>query len=413
MLCPSCNSTLQAASRPTCISPSNRVLRVASSTTKSNHSQNNKRRSHSGRTIGYAIRPAVKSEHQTTAILWFYPLGGCSTIVNTAGASFDETEYECSVISVDRPSIGDTDPYLALSTAAEKHTDPFLHRIERHADDVLAVLEHEDITNVYILAVCLGHPYALQVARRLMQKPPPQHGDNVSQEPTSSIELKGITLVAPFVSTACPQSWKVARLGHRVPSLVLRAATNAMASIPIGWLVTEAAVQKIVDGQNEYDWTEDDVADFVEALAITGGHTKDAKATEAQLGSNPVWQSVCDDFAVESGCGLRICNEDDSNGMRNADDDDTCDSAGPLLFPIAVHACQEDTVAPLAAVQWLTKRCLGSTAEVEIHEEIHCHEVMTCLGGPPRSPGLLHAIAREWKLAPAAVAPRVAAPKPA
>jgi len=357
----------------------------------------------------------VKSEHENTAILWFYPLGGCSTIVDTAGASFDEMEYECSVISVDRPSIGDTDPLLALSTAAEKqNADPFLHHIERHADDVLAVLEHEDITKVYILAVCLGHPYALQVARRLMQKSQ-LHGDNSSQEHTN-IELKGITLVAPFVSTACPQSWKVARLGHRVPSLVLRAATNVMTSIEqlaIGWVVTEAVIQKIVDGQNEYDWTKDDVADFVEALAIMGEHTKYARATEAQLGSNPVWQSVCDDFAVESGCGLRICNEDDSNGIHNADDGDKCDSTGRLLFPIAVHACREDKIAPLEAVQWLTKRCLGPTVEVEIHEEIHCHEVMTCLGGPPRSPGLLHAIAREWKLAPAAVAPSVAAPKPA
>eukprot|EP00979_Chaetoceros_neogracilis_P012711 scaffold3453_cov256-Chaetoceros_neogracile.AAC.7 len=125
---------------------------------------------------------------------------------------------------------------------------------------------------------------------------------------------------------------------------------TSIEQLAIGWVVTEAVIQKIVDGQNEYDWTKDDVADFVEALAIMGGHTKYARATEAQLGSNPVWQSVCDDFAVESGCGLRICNEDDSNGMHNADDGDKCDSAGPLLFLIAVHACREDKIAPLEAV---------------------------------------------------------------
>jgi pimeloyl-ACP methyl ester carboxylesterase len=70
------------------------------------------------------------------------------------------------VISVDRPSIGDTDPLLALSTAAEKqNADPFLHHIKRHADDVLAVLEHEDITKVYILAVCLGIDAKVAAAR--------------------------------------------------------------------------------------------------------------------------------------------------------------------------------------------------------------------------------------------------------
>jgi hypothetical protein len=224
--------------------------------------------------------------------------------------------------------------------------------------------------------------YALEVARRLIYDP------NLAQ-------IKGLTLVAPFVSTSCKHSWKIARLGNWVPSLVLTCATKTIAfgePLFLSMFLSESALKKLVSEEEQalFGWNDSDFKDIVDTLPVVGKVTANAKVTEAQLGANSMWQQVCDDFAVESGCGLVV--EDGEETTKSPNQQGTVPS-----FPIVIHACRKDTIAPCAAVEWLARRCYGNSTII-IHDEIHSHEVMTFLGGPPRNPGLLHAIARDWEL---------------
>lgn len=132
------------------------------------------------------------------AVVYFYPLSGCARFLS----QMDLEGYRCSLVAVDRPCCGATSAALDLTckqphetpamdsevgccrssaTIHPKHDDT-LRRIEGHAKDVLEVLMFENIQKVYILRVCIGHPYAIEVCRQL----------------------------PPFVSTMCPQSWHVA-----------------------------------------------------------------------------------------------------------------------------------------------------------------------------------------------------------
>ena len=376
---------------PKMISPSNKVMQ----------SKNGNKT----RTIAYAIyRPksivhGEKSPQKsvavpTRAILWFYPLGGCSISVDHAAPSFLQHNYNACVISVDRPGVGATD---SLATAADHAatTNNFpMDRIQGHADDVLEVLEHEGIIEVYILAVCLGHPYALEVSRRLMTRSNDDNSDN-----HNSIQLKGMALVAPFVSSACPQSWRVVRLGNRVPSFVLSWATEIMVSAEkrvLPMVLSESALKKLVsEEEREYfGWHEADFQDIVKGVSVMIEQTAPSKSTEARLGVSALWQQICDDFAVESGCGLNL-NEHEVIETKEVNNETKLNLPS---FPIQIHACREDKIAPGAAVEWLARRCFGTT-EITWHPEAHSHEIMTFLGGPPRSPFLLHEIAKSWHLA--------------
>ena len=284
------------------ISPSNKVIQSQNSTKT--------------RTIGYAIyRPNTivarsekpspqKTGASTRAILWFYPLGGCSISVDHAAPSFQQHNYAACVISVDRPGVGATD---ALTTTTSSSNFP-MDRIQGHADDVLEVLEHEGITEVYILAICLGHPFALEVSRRLMAR---NNSDDDNFDNKNSSELKGMALVAPFVSSACPHSWRVVRLGNRVPSFVLSWGTELMASaekVLLPMVLSESALKKMV-GEEERDyfgWHESDFEDMVKSISVMTEQSAPSKSTDARLGVSAEWQQICDDFAVESGCGLKV-----------------------------------------------------------------------------------------------------------
>ena len=322
------------------------------------------------RTIGYSFCQATNPQHRTTAIVLFYPLAATSLIVDVAAESGAYDNYRANVLCVDRPGVG--------NTAGLPETIGSMERIERHADDVLRVLDHHGIQSVYLLGTCLGHPYAIQVARHLLQQ---------CRSDASSCRLKGITLVAPFVSPACPSSWRIARLGASVPSFILRAATSTFTSIgsaSIPLFLTPKQLKKMIsrEEQEEFGWSsgEDDTDNgdsncerAVQLALKMHKLSRDAQAIEARLGADSSWQQTCDAFA---------------NELRS----------NQCSFPINIHASREDKVAPLESVLWIADRCYGGRDVVHIDGRVHSHEVMTMFGGPPGHPIIMHEIARAWNL---------------
>ena len=249
-------------------------------------------------------------------------------------------------------------------------------------------------TKVYLLPICLGHPFAVQVALRLL---PSKQEDGTVGGNGGDIELCGLTMVAPFASTLCPDSWRIARLGHAVGSWMLRASTGLAASLkstlmPL-FLKPSTLESLFSDSEKEKgDWKDPD--DYQEMCRVAmemeeAGWTRLAMPIDARLGTSPVWQSrVCDVFAQQSGCGLVVENGDNQNTQEP--------SSSPII-PIKIHACLADKVAPFDAIEWLVRRCYGGSV-VQIEEWAQCHEIMTFLGGPLRNPTLLFNVAQDWGL---------------
>lgn len=327
------------------------------------------------RQIGYGIVPS--SNNKNAAIVLFYPLSGCSLAISRAAASF--RDYQCHVICVDRPDCGATSALLAPDDNNDDDSIDFaVHRIRGHANDVMEVLTHEGIEQVYLLGVCLGHPYALEVGRRLLD--------------TQKLQICGLTLVAPFVSTASPHSWRVARLGAAVPSLVLYCCTESLlsvSSILTPMLLRPSMIERMVTPHEKetFGWTtdgSDDFSDLVDLILEMQSRTTNARGTEARLGVTPSWQRhVCDAFA--SGCGLIV-------------DDESKVTTNQCQFPIRIHVSRKDKLAAIESVEWIADRCFGGRDVITIEEDIRSHELMTMFGGPPRNPILMHQIARNWGL---------------
>lgn len=214
------------------------------------------------------------------------------------------------------------------------------------------------------------------------------------------------------MSTACSNTWYLARIGNLVPSLVLSAATDAMVSIgsalrPL--LLTPSSVRGMLSPVERADcgWRDDEdyrqVCDLVAAAAPM-------EATEARLGSSPSWQDVIDDFAKIAGYGLQKaqgeydCGEPVVVGLADGDDDDGDDenkntrnkatTTLPFLFPqIKIHASPNDDMVSAPAIRWLAQRCYAD-CEIVWHKELSSHLTMTLLGGPPRNPRMLYDICR-------------------
>lgn len=370
------------------------------------------------RKIGYAYCEAVRPEDRKVAILWFYAMSGHSTIVESAAESF--SNYRATVICVDRPGIGDTDflqheqsdfsqqqkdhrkkkeNIRSSPTTKAKGSNLSLNRIQGHAEDVLAVLHTHKVARVYLLGVCLGHVYAVQVARQLIKR------ENEDENSKISLKLEAIALVAPFVSTACPDSWHLARLGSNVPSFFLSVATKSLVSLGgllISNFLTADRIRQIVEEEEEVvacEWKDEDYEQFVSSALCMYRLTSKAKATEAQLGADPSWQCICDDFAEESGYGLIL----DSNGSNNGPEKEVSKSP-PSSFssnqnsklPIRIYASREDHLSSLESIKWIARRCYGGPDNIVIQEHLHSHQLMTMLAGPPSNPVLMHKIAQSW-----------------
>lgn len=296
---------------------------------------------------------------------------------------------------------GDTKNMLSFDT----------QRILGHAQDVLKVVHHLGLERVYILGVCIGHPYAVQVCRELQKQ--------------EKIKIMGLTLVAPFVSPACPHSWWVARMGASVPSLVVTGFSKLMMGsgrILMPFFLTPSGLRKLMS-EEEWEaggWTEEDskqVCDMVPLMSkLSGG----SNPTEALLGSSKGWQfEILDKFATETGIGLKEADDQGRAGEATAaasSSTSTKPTASTLDFPIRIHASAQDKLTSLDSVKWVAERCYGwdgtlletSAADwpmpndirtqVILENKIHSHEVMTFLGGPPRNPILLYKIAKVWDL---------------
>ena len=268
------------------------------------------------RTVGYNIVEPADEGDRSTAIVIFYALSGCSKVLSDM--NFDGCR--CSVLSVDRPLCGATSDVKVQEEPSKHPTDPsstggccaphhssmsssdsvILQRLTCHAEDVLKVLETEKIRNVYLLGICIGHPYAVQVCRHL-QAPASNPSD---------VKLQGLTMVAPFVSTVCPHSWYMAKFGAWVPSSILYGGTEAISSVG-SWLIPHivgpSAIKKLITPEEEElaGWTEQDYQDSYQLLLDTTKDTERVKGIEARVGVSKIWQfEICDRFAEESGCGL-------------------------------------------------------------------------------------------------------------
>lgn len=320
-------------------------------------SSRNKILSHGDRVIGYTlVEPSSPSQ---TTIVCFYPLSGCSSMVTQI-----KVRLRCNLLCVDRPGCGSTSRINMKNTKRNVH----LLRIETHIQDVMAVLQHYDIMDtIYSLGICLGHPYAVELALR--------------------VPVRGLTLVAPFVATQCSDSWWVARMGEASPHCLLQCCTNlaqAVAPTLTSYFLTPKALQKLMAKEETADeWTEQDYKVACEMVLDASQQMRYCQADEAQFGASSIWQgAVCDRFARHM--GLFQQKEAQKHGEK------------PLRPTIRIHASPHDTLASLASIQWVADRCYGGQQVIRLQETIRSHELMTFFGGPPRDPVMLHEIAKEW-----------------
>ena len=343
-----------------------------------------------GRRVSYVCLPASAATTSPTkhAVVHFGPLSGCAAATLPWAEAWQQHKTAASLITVDRPGCHETS---SVFTPGKEQAESWeLQRLRVNTENILQVLEIEQIETVHILAVCLGHAYAIDFARALLPQQPSRNSRD-SNGQAKKIQLQGISLVAPFVSTACPNTWFLARLGSWVPSMVLEGATvvmNSIGAVLSPLFLSPSAVKRMLSPTEQTAWR--DPEDYEQAvrmvLDVTGPMTKAVKAIEANFGASPVWQQVIDDFAQQAGYGLRLGDGDDHNA-------DGSSKAGPyqapfLFPPIKMHVSPHDGMVKLAAATWLAQRCYAD-CEIVSHPEMSSHLPMTLFGGPPRNPRLL------------------------
>jgi len=355
------------------------------------------------RLVGYRVVDAHDPADRCSAIVYFYPLSGSSMVLDKLSSALGR--YRCSILCVDRPGIAPTS--ALANNATKRNVGPVaddVHRIKGHSQDVIAVLRRLNISKVYLLGVCLGHPFAIQVAR------------DIRNDSGIAIEIMGITLVAPFVSPACPMSWKVSRFGANFPKCIVETVTHAMhgsTSLLVPIILTPKRVKGLFHSE-EIDiggWTEKDFEDLCEMAKQNVQGNSEARSVEAWLGTSSNWQyEVCDKFAMEMG----VFNAEETKEHDAASSKVSNEKATP--FPIRIHASSHDKVATFDSVRWISRRCYGWNNKVTEYPHVekvdddvgttaliretqfYSHEILTFLGGPMHNPVLLHRIAREWKL---------------
>jgi pimeloyl-ACP methyl ester carboxylesterase len=355
------------------------------------------------RKIGYTLVEAAKESDRQTAIVYFYPLSGCSQLLEYF-ARPALLNYKCSVLCVDRPNCASTDELLPHPSSSNHNTTFDIRRIHGAAQDVMTILNLHGIHNVYLLGVCIGHPYAIQVARMLLQN------KNASTNTEEDVfpKLKGITLVAPFVSIAAPTSWYVARLGASMPSCIVQGCVGLAAFVGpmlMPLFLRPAVLMKMLTQEEQCGWTDDDFKQTCAIVVEANKLSKRAKRIEVQLGMSAEWQAeICDLFARESGFGLQteeegyipFTNDVVTTTTTNKLEDPSV--VPPLVIPFRIFASADDKLATLESIRWIANRCYGGEKCIQVESNFHSHEVMTFFGGPPRNPILLHKIAREWGL---------------
>mmetsp|Transcript_9991 Transcript_9991/g.13187 ORF Transcript_9991/g.13187 Transcript_9991/m.13187 type:complete len:366 (-) Transcript_9991:1335-2432(-) len=348
-----------------------------------------------GRTIGYAIteEAAFLEEERNRAIVLFCSLSGNSAAVEY----YNLQKLKCRFVCVDRPGCGATSQ---LDTSSKQSSSSIsLDRIHTHVNDVLNVLKQEQISQVWILGVCIGHPFAIELTRRLCCD-----SHNISQDDDQGlkmikIELEGVSLVAPFVSTACPTSLGFARFGTYVPSAVLYAGTETMSYFKyklLPYLLSPRAVENLIteDEKTKGGWKQEDYEQTAQLIVALNERNKYVFGEEARLGVDSSWQTeICEKAAKE----VIFCRGGGFSG--DIKDEQPLVDSNKESVPICIHAIREDRTTPFSSVEWIAERCYGGRDRiVEETEDIHSHEVMTFLGGPLRNPLLLYKIAKYWGL---------------
>jgi pimeloyl-ACP methyl ester carboxylesterase len=358
------------------------------------------------RKIGYAIVEANAASDRGTAIVYFYPMSACSNLVHRMAAWIRQQNFQASFLCVDRPGCGETsmttvsngktpDNNDAENTQQHDRNDPHrnhfaLHRIRAHIDDVCSVLRHENIHTVYALGVCLGHPYAVELCRKLC----PLSSSSSSSDQSIPI-CKGLSLVAPFVNAA-PKCWKVAQLGAAVPGFVLRGfteAASAISSFVIKNVLRPHHFEKIITEAEliEFGWLNPkDFQDACDLMVEMSERTNQARAIEARLGASKIWQpEILDKFARENQTRESNLSSSGAGTKQQPQPQEL------LRIPVRIFASNQDKLLPIEAAHWLGE-LYG--CQITIMSNIHSHEVMTFFAGPPRSPVMLYTIAKEWDL---------------
>ena len=379
------------------------------------------------RTIGYTlVEPKAPT---STAIVYFYALSGCSSILSHIAQVGGFEGLTCNILCVDRPGCGGTTDlnirprehlhgFCGRDTAdnieqSNDYVDRHVHRIQQSARDVLAVLRHLRFQYVYLLSICIGHPYAIQVCRELLSESTrpsikeqrDNHMNKIDGKAQTSPQLKGVTLVAPFVSTACPDSWWLARFATSIPGAVVSTfvqTTTALLEPMLMPLTLRPSIVRRILSENELadgGWTDNDLQQLCDMLLYIRKVAANSKLTEAELGVSNSWQhSICDKFAKE--IGMLVENDGFESGDRESrNQDDIRRDTSTNVPPLRIYASQRDKLANIHSIRWIADRCYGGFEKVvSVEPRIDGHEIMTMLGGPLRNPVLFRKIASEWGL---------------
>lgn len=370
-----------------------------------------------------------------TAVLLFYQLGASSSLLSALGAAVPSA---AKLLCIDRPGCRETSAVdvgggtgtqgsaaAAAAAVAGSEEDgavageqggqggllspadaKAMGRIDAVVRDALAVLREECIRHVFVLGVCLGHPFAAALASELCAAADTGTVDGPSSPP----QLRGLTLIAPYPPTSCPDGLGIARFAERfVPSAITRAITSVAAGLsgcllPLSMRSVGPAIMKsfVPPAQRlAQRWSDGDFALLSAKCAAMHKESAASAADEMQLAVSSVWaRRCCHAFARAWRAG--------GSGGANA-----VGAVGAALrtpFPIRIHACRKDKLVTERAVQWLATEVYhgggedGSTegsggAEVVWAEDVSCHEVMTMFGGPPHAPVLFLTALRDWGLA--------------
>jgi hypothetical protein len=203
--------------------------------------------------------------------------------------------------------------------------------------------------------------------------------------------------VAPFVN-AGPKCWKIAQLGAAVPDFVLHGFTEAASAVStfvmknilrphhFEKIITDAEIQ-------EFGWQNPaDFQDACDLMVEMSERTRQARAMEARFGANKIWQSeILDKFANENQHRKDTVSSSDADAEQQQQQQQSM----MLCVPVRIYASNQDKLLPIEAANWLGE-LYG--CQVTIMPNVHSHEVMTFFAGPPRSPVMLHTIAKEWDL---------------
>ncbi|CAD7969121.1 unnamed protein product [Amoebophrya sp. A25] len=206
-------------------------------------------------TPSYEKKATTLNEKRKSAVLIFHPMGASAHVVDFFAPTWlKKVDSSHVLLSVDRPGAGDTSwetPPLnnavgSFAAKAEKRRSSFEDNLKydfssgsttvyghlvRHAEDCLSVLLAEKVTEVKVIAICLGHAYMTYFLLFLQSQRSRKSPGRQLTEATLMPRVTDVTLLAPFVSAACADTLRQARWASYLPSPVLHVGTSLLGGL--------------------------------------------------------------------------------------------------------------------------------------------------------------------------------------